>query len=295
MTRPSNDSELDPTKAAGQAGQTPPTSAADTTADTQELTRLRLDDDPTTTISARPGFGASWRGYDRDQVDRYRSTVETDLANIRIGYQREVRAHAQLSEQLRARESDLARLRGQLTNSPSALSERLREILHLAEQDAEETRAAAKAQARQTRADAEAHADQVRADAETVLKHAQDAAAGIISRAHAEQQTSKADLEQEQAIFRQQLAEATNEADQARQHADAAAAARRDQAEQQARERREQAEAAAAARLRETSDQLAELTRQRDEAIASLNSLRDKLAKILNPPTDTEAPAAASS
>ena len=288
MTRPSSDPELAASGAAGEAEHVPSGPAADTTADTQQFARPRLDDDLTTVISADSGFRISWRGYDRGQIDRYRSRVETDLANTRIGYQRAVRAQGRLSDQLRAREADLARLRGQLTNSPSALSERLREILQLAEQDAEETRASAQAEAGQTQADARAEADQVRADAEEVVKQAQEAAAEILSRAHAEQQKSRADFEHEQAIVRRQLAEATTEAEQARQHADAEAAARRDQADRLTAERREQADAAAAERLRETSEQLAELTRQRGDVIASLRRLRDELATILNPPTDTQ-------
>jgi colicin import membrane protein len=287
MTRPSSDPELAASGAAGEAEHVPPGPAADTTADTQQFARPRLDDDLTTVISADSGFRISWRGYDRGQIDRYRSRIETDLANTRIGYQRAVRAQERLSEQLRATEADLARLRGQHTNSPSALSERLREILQLAEQDAEETRASAQAEASQTQADARAEADQVRANAEEVVKQAQEAAADILSRAHAEQQKSRADFEHQQAIVRQQLAETTTEAEQARQHADAEAAARRDQADRLTAERREQADAAAAARLRETSEQLAELTRQRDKVIASLRRLRDDLATILNPPTDT--------
>jgi colicin import membrane protein len=277
MTRPPRDRE--------------PGATADTTADTQQFARPRPDADPTAAMSTDPGFRVSWRGYDRGQVDSYRSRLEADLATLRAGYEHEVRAHAQLSERLRASEADLARLRGQLSNSPSALSERLREILHLAGQDAEQTRAAAQDEARQQRADAQAEADQIRADAETVLKQAQQAAAEIASRARTEQQQSKADLEQEQANIRQRLTAATAEAEQAREHADAEAAARREQADRQARERREQADAAAAARLRETSEQLAELTRQRDEVIASLSGLSQKLTEMLNPPTNADPPA----
>ena len=295
MTRSSGNPEVAAGQLASEAGHPPPTSTGDAMADTQEFARLGLEVDPSAAMSADSGFRVGWRGYDRGQVDSYRSRVETDLANTRIGYQRAIHAHERLSEQLRARETDLARVRGQLTDSPSALSERLREILHLAAQDAEETRAAALAEACQTGVEAQADADQLRADAETVLKQAQETAAAVVGRAHAEQQNDRAELEQEQATVRQQLAEASVEAERARERAGAEAAARRDEADQQAQERREQAEAAATARLHERSEQLAELTRQRDEVIASLSSLRDKLANVLHPPTDTEAPAASSS
>jgi colicin import membrane protein len=292
MTRPTSDPEPAATRRPTEASHAPPTSTADTTADTQEFSRPRPDADPAAAISADPGFRVSWRGYDRGHVDTYRSRVETELATTRIDYERAARAQAQLGERLRATEADLARLRGQLSNSPSALSERLREILQLAEQDADQTRAVAQAEARQKRADAQTEADQIRADAETALRQAREAAAAVVGRAHAEQQKGKADLEQEQVTVAQRLADATAEAEQARAQADVEATARRDEADQQAREQRDQADAAAAARLRETSEQLAELTRHRDEVIASLSGLHGELAKLLNPPTDAEAPTA---
>src|SRR5207247_5639470 len=103
---------------------------ADNTADTEQVARARLEAGPTAAMSADPGFRVSGRGYDRGQVDSYRSRLEADLATLRVGYEHEVRAHAQLSERLRASEADLARLRAQLRNRPIALSERPREILH---------------------------------------------------------------------------------------------------------------------------------------------------------------------
>lgn len=295
MSDPSSDLELATSGRAIEADHPLPVPRADNLPDTQELATSWLDDDPGAAIGADSEFRVSWRGYDRDQVDSYRSRMEKDLAGARIAYRRAVRAQAQFSELFRSMEADLARLRGELANSPSGLSQRLREILHLAAQDAEDTRAVAQVEARQRRAAAQAEADQVRADAQDVLKEAREAAATILSRAHAEQERVKAELEQEQATVRQQLADAIAEADQARERADADAASRRDEADRQAHERREQANAAAAARLRKTSEELAELTYQRDEAMASLSILRERLFEVLNPPNGTEASAAPAS
>jgi cell division septum initiation protein DivIVA len=231
--------------------------------DTREFSRPQLAADPAPVQSADRGFGVSWRGYDRVEVDTYRSRVESELASTRTAYERAAQAHAQTTERLRAVQNDLGRVRNQLTNSPTALSDRLREILHLAEQDAD-----------QTRADAQTEADQMRssavADTETIVQQAREAAAEIVNGAREEQQKLMAEAEQLHAAARQQIDEA---------HADAAA--HRTEADRHASEQREQADAAAASRLAEMTQQLSELARQRDDALATLNGLHQALAEIL--------------
>ena len=258
-----------------------------------------------------PGFRVSWRGYDRSQVDTYRSRVETELSSARSAQERAVHAHAQITERLRAAQSDLGRLRGQLTDSSTTLSERLREILHLAGQEAE-----------QTRADAQADADQIRSragtDAETIVHQARDTAAGILNGARTQQQKLQAETADAQAAAGQQLddahAEAAQvrdtartelhqlaaEAEQARDRADAEAAARRSDADRDAREQREQAHTAAASRLTDMTQQLTDLTRHRDETLATLRHMHQELANTLattagpasQPPTGPAEPAA---
>jgi chromosome segregation ATPase len=288
MTSPSGDLELAAGEQAIEVAHPLPAPSANS-ADTQEVAPSSPNDDAGAVIDDDAEFAVTWRGYDRGQVDSYRSRMEKDLASTRIAYRRAVRAQAQFSELFRSMEADLARLRAELANTPSGLSQRLREILQLAAQDAEDTRAVAQVEARQRRADAQAEADQVRANAQEVLKEAREAAAAILSRAQAEQEKVRSELEQEQATVRQRVADEIAEAEQAREHADATAATRRDEADRQARERREQANAAAAAQLRRTSEDLAELTRQREEAVASLSVLRERLVDVLNPPNDTQA------
>jgi cell division septum initiation protein DivIVA len=231
--------------------------------DTREFSRPQLDADPALVPSTDRGFGVSWRGYDRLEVDNYRSRVESELASTRTAYERAAQAHAQTTERLRAVQNDLGRVRNQLTNSPTALSDRLREILHLAEQDAD-----------QTRADAQAEADQIRsravADTETIVQQARDTAAEIVNGAREEQQKLIAEAEQLHAAARQQIDEA---------HAEAAS--HRSEADRHASEQREHAEAAAASRIAEMTQQLTDLTRHRDEAVAVLSRLHEDLAKAL--------------
>ena len=204
MTGPARDPGRAAADRLADPGQRPASSHTDT-ASTEEFPRPPLDADLTVVMRSEPGFRVGWRGYHRLQVDTYRSRVETELVSARSAQERAVHAHAQSTEQLRAAQAELGRLRGQLTNSPTALSERLREILHLAGQEAE-----------QTRADAQTEADQLRSragsDAEMILQQARDTAAGILNGARAEQQKLQADIEQAQAAARQQLDTARAEA-----------------------------------------------------------------------------------
>ena len=310
MTGPASDPGRAAEDGLADPGQRPASSSTDAAADTEEFPRPPLDADRTVVMSAEPGFRVGWRGYDRRQVDTYRSRVETELVSARSAHDRAVHAHAQTTERLRAAQSDLGRLRDQLTNSPTALSERLREILHLAGQEAE-----------QIRADAKTEADQIRSragsDAEAIAQHARDTAAGILDGARAEQQKRQANIEEAQAAARQQLDDAraeairlrdtartelgqlAAEAEQARDRADAEAAARRSDADRHAREQRERAHAAAASRLTDMAQQLTDLTRHRDETLATLRHLHQELANTLattgpasQPPTGPPEPAA---
>jgi cell division septum initiation protein DivIVA len=256
MTRPATD----PGRTGADRLADPSRQPATSNTDTKEFSRPPLDADPGV---VDPGFRVGWRGYDRLEVDNYRSRVEAELASTRIAHERAAQAHAQITERLRAAQTDLGRVRGQLTNSPTALSDRLREILHLAEQDAD-----------QTRADAQTEADQIRSravtDAEAVVHEARDAAADIVNGARAEQQNLAAETEVARSAARQEIDSA---------HAEATA--RRSEADRQAHEQREQAQAAAASQLTEMTRQLADLTQRRDETLATLGYLHQELAKTL--------------
>jgi len=243
--------------------------------DTKEFSRPRLEE-RTVPPSADVTFRVGWRGYDRGQVDTYRTRVESDLSATRTGYERAVRAHAEVAERLRVAQADLARVRNQLSDSPSALSDRLREILDLAAQDAH-----------QTRLDAEAEADQIRArasnDAQAIVKQARRTAEDIVGETRSEQQRVQVEADELRASTKRELDETRAEAQQLREKADTEAAARRNAADRAARERREREDAAAATKLTDVNRQLAELSRHRDEAHASLARLHQAVATIMEP------------
>ena len=289
MTRPASGPGRTAAEKLADLTERPASSSSDMASDTKEF--LPLGADQTIAFRPDPGFRVNWRGYDRVEVDRYRSRVEGELASARIAHERVMQAHGQAAERLRAAQADIARLRGQLTNSPTALSERLREILDLAAKDAE-----------QTRADAQAQADQIRAgastDANTMVEQARATAAGIVNDARIEQQQLKDEIEKAQAAARQQLhdahaeaarrhntgraeldqlaAQATQareradaEAKQARERADAEAKQAREHADAEARQARERADAEAAARRSEADRQAREQREQAQDAAAA--------------------------
>lgn len=316
MTRPATDSGRAATDNLPEPGEQPAPSNASTTGDTrtiedtQEFSRPQLDAGETVVMRAEPGFRVGWRGYDRQQVDSYRSRIEGELAAARLAHERVLHAHAQIVERLSTAESQLGRLRGEKTNSPTALSERLREILQLAAQDAEQTRSDARTEADRIRAVAQSDADKLRshsrAEAEALVRQARDAAAALLDDARAEQQRIQSELGEARAAgqrereeltaelarlreaSRADLEEAAAEARQARERADAEADARRSDADRRAGEERERAQAAAAARLEEMSQQRAELAKHRDDLLATLERLHQGLGETLATTTGTQ-------
>jgi chromosome segregation ATPase len=298
MTRPATESGPTPT---GEPEAAHP--GTDMTADTREFPLPRLDDhtavmrpvsQPQGSGGGGPEFQVAWRGYDRRQVETYRGRLEAEVASAREAHDRLVRAHAQATERLRAAQADIVRLRAQLTDSPSALSERLREILHLAAEDAAQTRSDAQTDADRIRAEAQTDADDIRAratnDAQAVTRQARKNAERIVSEASAERDRVKVEVEQQREAARKEHEQARAEADQARERADAEAATRRQAADRQARERREQADAQATARLADLNKQLAALTQKRDEALAVLARLHEAVTKTLDVSTASDKP-----
>lgn len=303
MTRPANSPGRTAAEEVTEVGKRPPLSSSDRAADTKEFSRPSVNAHETVVMKPEAGFRLGWRGYDRVDVDEYRTRVESELASSRAAHENAARAHAQTTEQLRSAQADIRRLRGQLTNAPTTLSDRLREILHLAAEEADQTRADAEAAADRIRAEGKTDADEIRSragnEAQSVVQNARETAAGIVNQANAEQQRLKAEVEQLHAAARQHLADAkveatrlrdtcaaelsqqAAEAGQARERADAEAAARRNEADRLAREQREQENEAATSRINDMNEHLAEVTRRRDETLDTLGRLHEEISKTL--------------
>ena len=115
MTGPAGDPGRAAADRLADPSQRPASSSTDAAADTVEFPRPPLDADRTVVMSAEPGFRVGWRGYDRVQVDTYRSRVETELASARSGHDGFDPELLRESEDLLARAGERLRLSAEHT------------------------------------------------------------------------------------------------------------------------------------------------------------------------------------
>ncbi len=235
-------------------------------------------------LDTRPVFRTRVNGYDRLQVDNYVTWAEEELAAAR-------RAGDQLLARFAVCAAELAEFRRQPPPAPvpapapapanpdlAAVSERVREILRLAADEAAD-----------------------------IIEAATEEADGIVAeaRVEAEARLQKTELMREAAVamveqMRERVvrerAESVAVLDRARQEADEllrAAAEERDRLAAEASERlagdadrarqdRDSAAAVAAGRLLAVQDEVDDLRRQRDEARESLRRLTDQIGEALH-------------
>jgi colicin import membrane protein len=232
-------------------------------------------------LDTRPVFRPRMNGYDRLQVDNYVTWAEEELAAAR-------RAGDHLLARFAVCAAELAEFRRQPPPPPAppvptnpdlaAVSERVREILRLATDEAADILEAATEEADRIVADARLEAE-ARLQKTELLREA-----------------SVAMVEQMRERVVRERAESVELLDRARREADEllqAAAAERDRlaedaAEQRAheaeraRQDRDSAAAVAAGRLLAVQDEVADLRRQRDEARESLRRLTDQIGEALH-------------
>jgi cell division septum initiation protein DivIVA len=215
------------------------------------------------TTELTPQFAVTVRGYDRAQVDDYVDTLRNWHGNATARMQAAETEAAQLREQvvrLRQRVADLEQQTGQEPpRTITALGDRVTRILQLAEEAAAQTRTEAEAEARmivsKAEDEAEANARTTRArqvEVETFLTSATEQAQQAVQ--HAEQRASEA------------AARLTSEAE-----------ARAAQRESEARERSQQIIAEAEANRARV---LEELAAERSRAGAEVEALRTKRDEI---------------
>jgi cell division septum initiation protein DivIVA len=226
-------------------------------------------------LDTRPLFETRLHGYDRRQVDGYVQEAEEELAAAR-------RAGDQLRARLAERTAELAELRGRpapATGNPdlTALSERVREILRLASDEA-----AAMVQAATEEADqivAEARTEAEARLAKTALMR--DAVTAMVEQLHERAASQRAEAAGLLERARRQADELLRAAATERDRLAAEAARQRDEEAQLARQQRDSVAAVAAGRLLAVRDEVEDLRRQRDEARASLRRLADQVGQAL--------------
>ncbi|WP_166509454.1 DivIVA domain-containing protein [Blastococcus sp. TF02-8] len=211
----------------------------------------RLTGDLDTLLDHRPAFRGSVRGYDRLEVDNYVAWAEGELAAA----QRE-REH--LLDRIVAGATELEISRRLLAERPqgrAVVSDRVGEVLRLAEDQAAQVMAAADADAARVLADARLEADARLRKAHEIKELAADVADQL-----------RADAQRDRAEAAAVLAQAHRGAEVLLQ---------------EAAEERERLAAQAVADRERIAAEVADLHRQRDAARAALRELTDRIGEAL--------------
>ena len=247
-----------------------------------------------------PIFDVGIRGYDKRQVDSYVSQAETQIAELKVARDAALATSADRAAQLASREAHIESLKQQAVRTvevPSSVqvSDRIRDMLQLADDEAVQTRRTAEEDAARIRRAAEQQAEQVlsaaRADAERVRAEAaaaqQRLTAGAAQRsAEADQKLaqarvqSAAELDKARAEAARILDLATAELDKAVAAAAGiteAAEAERDRLDNEAAAARAAAERASIERLR-TAEQDFEITLRSRRSAAERQAQVDQQA-----------------
>lgn len=248
-----------------------------------------------------PIFDVGIRGYDKRQVDSYVSQAETQIAELKAARDTALATSADRAAQLASREAHIESLKQQAAKAAEApspvvhVSDRIRDMLQLATDEAAQTQRAAEEEAAGIRRAAEQEADRVlsaaRADAERVRGEA--AAAQQRLTAAATQRSAEADQKLAQARVQASteqdkaraeagriLDQATAELDKAEAAAAAiteAAEAERNRLDNKAANARAAAERASIERLR-TAEQDFEITLRGRRTAAERQALLDQQA-----------------
>jgi DivIVA domain-containing protein len=259
-----------------------------------------------------PHFDVAMRGYDKRQVDDYVARAEAEIAEMQAARDAALASSADRAAQLANREAHIESLRRQAAKGSESLSagtvsDRIRDMLQLATDEAAQTRRAAEEEAERVISAARADAERVRGDAaaeqqrltaaarqrtaEAEQKLAQarlqatselDAARTEISRLDEAATTERGRLDSGAAAARSQ-ADEQSAAQRAQADEDFAITlrGRRRSAEQQAAAEHEEARAVATAMVENAQAEVARIAAQRDEIHAALAELYGRLATIV--------------
>ncbi|MFD4254866.1 cellulose-binding protein [Amycolatopsis thermoflava] len=253
-------------------------------------TAARRDED-TELVPLSTDFDIRWRGYDRPQVQHWVQQAETELALLAADRDAAISERDDLAAELESTRAALRRLQDQFDQvcrtpiTVEGLSHRMRRMVELAQDEAAEITARARAAADTSWAAAQEAAQQLRSRHIALIgeldrrrrdleREHQDLLARI--RADVEAMTTRAHAERaaldEQAARRRAEIEADFQRD---------LQARRAAVEQEIDALRSAARADAETMVREAEEVVHTLHRARDEALAQLRTARDLLAKAL--------------
>jgi cell division septum initiation protein DivIVA len=228
----------------------------------------------------RPVFRARLRGYDRLEVDNYAAWAEGELVAARRQVDHLLSRFGECSAELEISRRLLADAPPGREAFP--VSQRVQELLRLAEDEAAALTEAAGLEADRIVAEARTEADARLRKAHEIKEMAVDAADELLEQARGDRATAAAAIDRAKSEAAEILRRAAVERDRL---AELAARERARLAELSARERAEAA-AAAAAHLAEVQAEVDELRRQRDQARQSLRGLTDRIGEALQAVAD---------
>ncbi|MCW2492021.1 MAG: hypothetical protein JWN47_1385 [Frankiales bacterium] len=260
-----------------------------------------------------PHFDIAMRGYDRRQVEDYVSRAEGEIAEIQAARDAALATSADRAAQLASNAAHIESLKRQVAKaasdpvSPANVSDRIRDMLQLATDEAAQTRRAAEEEADRVLSAAKADAERVRgeaaaaqqrltagatqrsAEADQKLAHARTQAAKELENAKAEiarlveaAQSERVRLDREAAVARQAADHAAAERRRvADEDFEITLRSRRRASEAQAIADHEQAEAIAQSLVEDAQREVIRLAQEREAIRLSLTELHANLATLL--------------
>ena len=220
-------------------------------------------------LDHRPVFRVRLHGYDRLEVDNYTAWAEGELVSARRQVDHLLSRFGECSAELEISRRLLADAPPGREAFP--VSQRVQELLRLAEDEAAALTEAAGLEADRIIAEARTEADARLRKAHEIKEMAVDAADELLGQARGDRATAAAAIDRARMEAAEILRQAAVERDRL--------------AELSARER-EEAAAAAAAHLAEVQAEVDELRRQRDQARQSLRGLTDRIGEALQAVAD---------
>jgi DivIVA domain-containing protein len=251
--------------------------------------------------SDEPFFDVTMRGYDKRQVDDYVARAAAQLADLAAARDAALAIGADRAAQLASREAQIESLRAQAakrteTLDPSMVSDRIRDMLQLATEEAAQTRRSAELEAERVLGAARDDAERMRVEA---AAEQQRLIAG------AAQRSAEADQKLAQILAERDRLDAEAAAERNRLNAEAAAAraaadaesaqrrqlveedfeitlrARRTEAERQHTADHEAARAAVEKLVGDAQARVVELAEERERTFRTLQELHRRLGAVI--------------
>jgi len=241
--------------------------------------------EPSPNPAKKPVFGTAYRGYNKAEVDQQIERLTTEMATIARQRDEAVESVAELTKSLAYTQKELTEAKAALArraedpSGPAAMSERVKAMMQLAEEEIAEHKAKAEEDANATREAAEAYADKTRKKAEETAAQLAEEAKAERERLDAEAADRRAEAERKsaEAIAKAEKESADKIAEAERKFAEEIAA-KKAQAEKEVAELHADAKARTDAMLADAEARLADATKQQKAAVEFRKKVSERLS-----------------